>query len=183
MKVGSICGRFCLIALALLLLGACTSGARVAKSNQSFIGSPTVNSQYQPSRLESEVLAGVNLARMSGYKCGGVFLPSVAKLSANQELTIAALKQARSMASTNLFSHIGINGDTVGDRISASGYTWKACGENIAAGQMTPKQVVAGWLKSPGHCKNIMNGDYQEMGIAKARSKNTTYWVQTFGAK
>jgi uncharacterized protein YkwD len=39
-------------------------------------------------------------------------------------------------------------------------------GENIAAGQMTPEEAVAGWLRSPGHCANLMNGGYSEMAVA-----------------
>lgn len=169
--------------LMLVLLNACASGLQSSKSRQSSEGKSTETNSYQPNQLESEVLSGVNAARISGYKCGGVYFPPVGKLRANQELSRAAMSQARSMASTGVFSHVGVRGDTVGDRISATGYNWKACGENIAAGQMTPKQVVAGWLRSPGHCKNIMNGDYFEMGIAYAKTRKTTYWAQTFGAR
>ncbi|PJI51521.1 hypothetical protein CTI14_58765, partial [Methylobacterium radiotolerans] len=37
--------------------------------------------------------------------------------------------------------------------------------ENIAAGQETPQEVVTGWLRSPGHCKNIM-GDFTRIGLS-----------------
>jgi uncharacterized protein YkwD len=46
-------------------------------------------------------------------------------------------------------------------------------------GYTTEKQVVDAWLKSPGHCKNIMNKNYKEMGVARVG----TYWTQTFGTK
>lgn len=139
---------------------------------------------YMPNQLETEVLALVNSARTSGYKCGHKYLPPVGKLRINEELSMAALRQARDMASANFFSHTGINGNTAGDRISGAGYTWSTSGENIAAGQRTPKNVVENWLKSPGHCENIMNGRFQNMGVARAVSKNSkfkVYWVQTFG--
>ena len=37
---------------------------------------------------------------------------------------------------------------------------WSGKAENIAAGQGSPQQVVAGWLASPEHCANVMNGRF-----------------------
>ena len=57
-------------------------------------------------------------------------------------------------------------------------------GENIAAGQGEPADVVAGWLASPGHCANIMSPDFAEMGAAYALRPGSTraiWWTQTFG--
>jgi hypothetical protein len=51
--------------------------------------------------------------------------------------------------------------------------------ENIAIGAETAEIVVDGWLKSPGHCVNIMSPDYTEMGIAYVtdpKSKPGIYW-------
>jgi len=39
--------------------------------------------------------------------------------------------------------------------------------------------VIEGWLKSPGHCKNIMSQKYKEMGVARVGN----YWTQTFGSQ
>jgi uncharacterized protein YkwD len=39
--------------------------------------------------------------------------------------------------------------------------------------------VIDGWLKSPGHCKNLMDKSYKEMGVAKVG----TYWTQEFATK
>ncbi|HCJ28080.1 MAG TPA: hypothetical protein DHV63_01935, partial [Pseudomonas sp.] len=57
-------------------------------------------------------------------------------------------------------------------------------GENIAAGQGSAEQAVSSWLASPGHCQNIMNPGFTEMGAAYAtnpRSAATIYWTQVFG--
>ena len=57
-------------------------------------------------------------------------------------------------------------------------------GENIAAGQPTPESVVAGWLRSEGHCRNIMNPGFRELGLGFAQGGTYgTYWVQDFGAQ
>ena len=39
-----------------------------------------------------------------------------------------------------------------------------AIGENIAAGQRTPQDVVDGWIASDGHCANLMNPNFEELG-------------------
>ena len=70
--------------LMLVLLNACASGLQSPKSRQSSEGKSTETYSYQPNQLESEVLSGVNAARISGYKCGGVYFPPVGKLRANQ---------------------------------------------------------------------------------------------------
>ena len=65
-----------------------------------------------------------------------------------------------------------------------AGYLWRITGENIAAGQLSPEAAVAGWIKSPGHCENLMNEGYTEMGVAGAvnpTSKMGFYWAQEFG--
>ena len=54
-----------------------------------------------------------------------------------------------------------------------------AYGENIANGYTAERSVVDGWIKSPGHCKNLMNKAYKEMGVAKIG----TYWTQEFATK
>ena len=56
-------------------------------------------------------------------------------------------------------------------------------GENIAAGSSTPEAVVEQWMNSPGHRTNILNSDYDELGVGHAYDANTTfghYWVQMF---
>jgi uncharacterized protein YkwD len=54
-------------------------------------------------------------------------------------------------------------------------------GENIAYGPKTAEEVVQGWLDSPGHCENIMDPRFAEMGIAFAAghaSRRGLFWVQ-----
>jgi uncharacterized protein YkwD len=121
----------------------------------------------------------VNDARKKGCQCGDTYYPPAPAISWNDQLEKAALTHSRDMAQNNYFSHTSPNGDKAGQRISQAGYRWLAYGENIAMGYNTEKEVVAGWIKSPGHCKNIMNKNYKEMGVAKAG----TYWTQAFGSK
>jgi uncharacterized protein YkwD len=105
-------------------------------------------------------------------------------LSLSEVLGRAARTQADDMARHGSLSHAGSDGSTPAERATRAGYRWKLVGENIAAGQPTAEQVVAGWLESPGHCANIMDPAYAEMGVAfayEARSEKDIYWSQVFG--
>ena len=66
-----------------------------------------------------------------------------------------------------------------------TGYRPRLTGENIAFGPESVEEVVAGWLASPGHCANIMDPRFREMGVAVAlgRKRGHFYWVQDLGAQ
>ena len=138
-----------------------------------------------PEQLRGQALALTNEARSQGAICGGKPFAPVGALTASEGLDRAALAHATYMAEHSYFSHEGRDGKKPADRITAAGYSWTAAGENIASGQESVREAVAGWIKSPGHCANLMNPRYREMGIAaavNAGSEGGIYWVQTFGA-
>ena len=124
--------------------------------------------------------------RRAGATCGshGAF-PAAADLTWNAALTQAAAAHSDDMVAGNFFSHTGSNGSTLGSRATAAGYAWSALGENIAAGQSTVEIVVDGWMKSDGHCANLMNANFREIGAAcvagNANTTYRTYWTQDFG--
>ena len=65
-----------------------------------------------------------------------------------------------------------------------AGYRYRAMGENIAGGQTRPEDAVTGWIDSPGHCANLMNPAFTEMGVAVAvnrKSRMGVYWTLEFG--
>ncbi|RBQ02454.1 CAP domain-containing protein [Pedobacter miscanthi] len=122
----------------------------------------------------------VNDTRLVGCKCGTVTMPPVAALTWNVNLGAAAVYQSKYIASVKSLVHTSANGETVGDRVTATGYTWTTVGENLASGQTTEVQVFNEWIASESHCKNIMNASFKEMGAAKT---SDNYWVQVFAAK
>lgn len=96
------------------------------------------------------------------------------------KLCAAAQKYAEFMAETGRYGH-NENGE-VQDRIAAEGYKGRAWGENIAKGQLTPRDVVAGWLNSQGHRRNIL-GEWHHVGFGRAQDRRgTTYWVTVFAS-
>ena len=79
-----------------------------------------------------------------------------------------AFGHATDMARHNYFEHEDLAGHSPADRVRAVGYREKLVGENIAYGPKSAEEVVQGWLESPGHCENIMDPRFAEMGIAYA---------------
>jgi len=132
------------------------------------------------------VLALVNEARGRPRVCGDRSFAPAPPLAWNDQLAQAALVHSRDMAQRNYFDHVEPGGASVAERATKTGYRWRAVGENIAAGQGSAKQVVAGWLASPGHCENIMSREFAEMGAAYAINPHSAmeiYWTQAFGAR
>ena len=107
-------------------------------------------------------------------------------LSMSENLDTAADKYSKEMLDANHFSHTGPDGSSMRQRIEDEGYTnWRRLGENIAAGQRTPEQVVQGWMNSPGHRANILNSSVTHMGLGFAEGDGDRYgnrWTQVFGA-
>lgn len=60
-------------------------------------------------------------------------------------------------------------------------FSWKTCGENIARGQKTPREVVTAWMNSPGHRANILNRTFTQLGVgARVSTGGEIYWSQNF---
>lgn len=143
---------------------------------------PTSNAVNPVSRLpETEkqtMLDAVNRLRAKGCHCGRKYMPPVGPVRWNAKLEKAALAHAKDMDNHQFFSHTGSDGSSIGKRATKSGYQWRAVGENIAAGYGSFHHTLMAWKDSPGHCRNLMNGSYTEMGIAELND----LWVQDFGA-
>ncbi|MBE7373852.1 CAP domain-containing protein [Pseudomonas lopnurensis] len=132
-----------------------------------------------------KVLEQINAARGQARQCGAQAFAAAPPLAWNGTLGAAAENHSRAMANGNFFSHLGDDGRTPGDRAELAGYAGGQVGENIAAALPTPRKVVDGWLASPGHCANLMNPRFSELGAAYAvdpQSDAGIYWTALFGA-
>ena len=131
------------------------------------------------------ILAATNRARATARTCGTQPFPAAPPLAANPALDRAAQAHSDEMAALRYFSHAGKDGSTVGERAKRAGYAWQRIGENIASGMRTPDEAVAGWVASPGHCANLMNAGFTEMGSGFAQSSDPetgiVFWTQVFG--
>jgi uncharacterized protein YkwD len=126
----------------------------------------------------------INAARANSRMCGDTYYSAAGPLSWNDKLFAAGVSHATDMGIKNYFSHTSQDGRTFDQRITGAGYVWNAVGENIAAGQTTMDQVMNDWLKSPGHCANIMNDIYAEVGVTCVSNSASTYknyWAMELG--
>jgi uncharacterized protein YkwD len=133
--------------------------------------------------LSTRALQLVNEVRSRGARCGTRAFAPAPPLSFSGTLAGVALGHANDMADHNYFEHQDLSGKSPADRVRAVGYQEKLVGENLAYGPGTIEEVVQGWLDSPGHCENIMDPRFVEMGIAYApgrASRHGLYWVQVF---
>jgi uncharacterized protein YkwD len=139
-----------------------------------------VPSGAQAPELASRVLDLVNQARARTVRCGEKTFSPARPLALSGTLDGVALGHASDMADNDYFEHTDLSGHTPADRVRAVGYREKLVGENIAFGPRTADEVVQGWLDSPGHCENIMDPRFVEMGVAfaPAHRKRGLYWVQ-----
>ena len=127
----------------------------------------------------------INQYRTAGASCrsAGQFAPAQ-PLAWNGLLQQAATGHSQDMASRNYFSHTSQDGRSMADRINATGYAWASIGENIAAGYPGIDAAVDGWMASDGHCANLMNPVFKDVGLACVTSSTSTYsnyWTMNIG--
>jgi uncharacterized protein YkwD len=130
-----------------------------------------------------EVLDATNTARATGRQCGDTWMGAAPPVAWNAQLAAAALAHSQDMAEQSYFSHVNRRRQEVPQRAEAQGYSWRNIAENISRGQVSAQEAVNGWINSPGHCKNLMNPRFTEMGagvaIHQAKHPNA-YWTQVF---
>jgi uncharacterized protein YkwD len=161
--------------LATLVALALTTNASAADA---MVGRETGND------VRSRVVDLVNAARGKSRRCGKEWFAAAPTLNVSQKLNEAAASHARDMARRKFFEHRGSDGSQPKDRVLRAGYQPRLTGENIAYGPESAEEVVAGWLASPGHCENIMDPRFQNIGVglATGKKRGQIYWVQNFGA-
>ncbi len=106
-------------------------------------------------------------------------------LKRNKTLDEAAQLKANDMAKHSYFSHNSPSGVTPWYWFEAADYNYVHAGENLAVHFSDSSELVEAWMDSPTHRANIMNGNYQEIGIGTAKGTyegfDTVFVVQLFG--
>jgi uncharacterized protein YkwD len=113
-----------------------------------------------------------------------------AALEPNAALTAAAREFAQYMARTDQYAHDADRRQPE-QRAEAQGYAYCRLAENIAyqfssagfADEELAQRFVQGWMESPGHRRNLLDGEVTDIGVGLARSARTGrhYAVQMFG--
>lgn len=106
-------------------------------------------------------------------------------LRLNADLTKAAKAHSRDLAKWDRISHYGSDGSNPWDRVKRTGYKARLAAENVGTGQISFKEVMRGWKKSPGHNKNLLLADAEHMGIALVHDPKTefkSFWTLVVGS-
>lgn len=126
---------------------------------------------------ERQVLQYTNMIRKEAG-CGPVSLDS--------SLVASSGGHAEDMVDRHFFDHTNPDGESPYQRMERAGFRGRAAAENIAAGYKTAEDVMKAWMQSDGHRANILNCDYNRLGVGydPGRIKQDYgpgSWVQNFG--
>ena len=116
---------------------------------------------------ERQVVALVNQER-AAY--------GLSPLTLSTDLSDGARLKSQDMRDNRYFDHNSPTYGTPFEMMRSLGITYRAAAENIAMGYRTAEAVVDGWMNSPGHRANILNEDFDTIGIGREGSD----WVQLF---
>lgn len=117
--------------------------------------------------FEEEVVRLVNQERAK---------QGLAPLTHRADVKNVAEKKAMDMINSNYFSHTSPNYGSPFDMLKSFGITYRSAGENIAKGQKSPQEVMNAWMNSSGHRANILNRNYNGIGVGFYNGA----WVQLF---
>ena len=161
-----------LVACALAAAPAAGRAARTFHAGRSCANADTPAAAAGRQPMRDAVVCLINQQRTSRH------LPA---LRASTRLDRSAQGWTNTMVTSGVFSH----GTDFAARISAVGYVWTSAGENIATGFQTPRQVVSAWMASDGHCRNILDPSFADVGTGISTHHLAQYgpstWTQDFG--
>ena len=174
-----------------MVVSACGGGTEPNTGNSQEI--PTITEAF-----EQEYLVELNKVRTINQYCGSDFLAAASAFIWSEKLYKSSYEHSYDLATSNTFSHSGSGQESdwtgtvlghessLSERIDAYNYSWSGIAENIGAGTNidTAAEIVAQLMSSEGHCKNIMNSDYTEVGMAMVKNSDSDYvhyWTQNFG--
>ncbi len=125
---------------------------------------------------ESNIISLTNQSRVS-YGLG--------ILTQNSILDVAAQAKANDMLAKGYFAHVTPDGHSPWDFISSAGYNYLSAGENLAVNFTEAENVETAWMNSPGHKANILNKNFEQIGIGISEGEyqghTAIFVVQMFG--
>lgn len=147
----------------LLLVVACSSGGGA--------GSPTAPGAPSVAQIEFDSFTLINGARTGN----GIDPP----LELREAVAAVARGHSRNMRQQGFFGHADPAGQTLVQRLADEGITYRVAAENLA--RVTNVENPAAWahdqlMQSAEHRPNILNSDFQFVGVGVV-TDGTTYWL------
>jgi uncharacterized protein YkwD len=98
----------------------------------------------------------------------------------DDRLVSAAQQHSDDQARVSRMSHTGSDGSTVAVRVDRVGYPWQSLAENVADGYPDVTTVMARWMASDGHRRNILSANV-DLGVGLAHGADgRPIWTQVF---
>ena len=150
--------------------------AVVVVSLVALVVSPAVASTPAPTPISTQtqtyatkIMSATNTVRTNHAR---------ARFAGNLCIKGFAVRQARRMANQERMFH-----QNLGPVLSKCGL--RTAGENVAFGFPTGRAVVfLGWVRSPSHLANILDGHFRLLGSAARRSDDGVWYAaQVFGTR
>lgn len=102
----------------------------------------------------------------------------LAPLRFSPPLSLLARKHSQNMALRGDISHLSTSGETYSERLVEGGFYFIKNGENVAYSQtFIPEFIHQGFMNSPGHRTNVLDPDFDELGIGVVFKKDKGYYV------
>lgn len=133
--------------------------------------------------LASEITPGkvIQLVNIAREKEG------LAPLVQNETLSKVASDKLNDMIENHYFAHTSPSGKTPWHWFSLENYDYQFAGENLAINYNSAEDQQKAWMNSPTHRKNILNVEYEEIGVAfgagEIDGQMSLITVQEFGAR
>jgi uncharacterized protein YkwD len=145
-----------------------------------------VHTDLMPVISNQDVLSPLSVSGIISYTNQERTKVGLPYLSLDTRLSKSAESKLQDMFQNQYFQHISPTGKSVSDLAKNTGYEYIVVGENLALGIFgDDSQVVAAWMASPGHKKNILDSRYTDIGVAVGRGmyQGREQWivVQHFG--
>lgn len=122
-----------------------------------------------PAQMERDLLAVLNLERTSR---------GLTAVRPSSGLTALARGHSAEMARRNILTHDSAAGRSYTDRLVDAAVLFTANGENVAQSWSSAAEAIhQSFMNSPGHRANVLNRDFDEVGVGITRGRANVYFV------
>ena len=157
---------------------------------------PSVTTTKKPVTTTVTTTKKPQTTTATAYKTDDEFISEVIKL-VNEERKKAGIHPLKGMIALDKaatiraqeikgneknFSHTRPDGNKWYTVFAEAGLSPDVAGENLAAGQTTPEMVVGDWMASQGHKENILDSDFDYIGLGYVKYNGHYYWAQLFAS-
>lgn len=101
------------------------------------------------------------------------------KLAWEEKVHEVAFLHSKDMSEHDYFSHEGLDGEGLKERLGKKNILYQAAGENIAAQYPDGPAAMEGWLNSEGHREALLADDFTHLGVGVYH----LYYTQNFITK